>query len=118
MRIPATYRGNVDVFIAGKDKIEPKIKLFLRRLSLNRFSSFPALALTFLALAFLTAPAPAATIGIGARHGLGIRSDGTVVAWGYSYDGQCGIPEGLNLTVKFKVPQAPIAPVLFLLLGN
>jgi hypothetical protein len=29
-------------------------------------------------------------------HSLALRSDGTVVAWGYNFDGQCNVPPGLG----------------------
>src|SRR5438067_2617559 len=32
-------------------------------------------------------------------HTLALRSDGTVVAWGFDFDGQCDVPAGLNNVV-------------------
>ena len=43
-----------------------------------------ALAVIALALVFLAAPARANTIAGGYGHSLGVKTDGTVVAWGYN----------------------------------
>lgn len=31
-------------------------------------------------------------VACGGGHSLGLRSDGTIVAWGNNYDGQCDVP--------------------------
>jgi hypothetical protein len=55
--------------------------------------------MSLLTLICWTTPAQAITIGAGEFHSLGVRSDGTVVAWGASKDkfdkGQCDVPAGL-----------------------
>ena len=51
-----------------------------------------------------TNPAPSlssvATISANVDHELAVRSDGTVVAWGYNMDGQCDVPPGLANVVN------------------
>ena len=54
---------------------------------------YPAvLAWLALLLAGLVAPAPAATLATGGWHNLGVRADGSVVAWGWNFFGQCTVP--------------------------
>jgi len=54
---------------------------------------YPAvLAWLALVLAGLAAPAPAATLAGGFLHSLGVRADGTVVAWGDNTYGQSTVP--------------------------
>ena len=55
-----------------------------------------AAALAFLALVCLVAPAPAATVASGGSHSLGIKADGTVVAWGDNSSLQATVPPGLT----------------------
>ena len=35
-------------------------------------------------------------VAAGTHHSLALKSDGTVVAWGFNYSGQCTVPSGLS----------------------
>ena len=39
---------------------------------------------------------------VGWTHGLALKSDGTVVAWGSNAHGQTDVPEGLNNVVQIS----------------
>ena len=58
----------------------------------------PFWALVFIVMALVSQAAPAAakTIAAGYYHSLGIKADGTVVAWGYNGSCQCNVPAGLT----------------------
>ena len=49
-------------------------------------------------------PGIANVIGIaaGMAHNLALKADGTVIAWGYNYFGQCNVPAGLTNVVAIK----------------
>ena len=49
-----------------------------------------------LGMVCLASPASAAALSAGESHNLGVRGDGSLVAWGYNYYGQCSIPAGLG----------------------
>jgi alpha-tubulin suppressor-like RCC1 family protein len=38
-------------------------------------------------------------IAAGYYHSLALKSDGTVVAWGYNYEGETNVPAGLTNVV-------------------
>jgi alpha-tubulin suppressor-like RCC1 family protein len=53
--------------------------------------------LVCLALAGLPSPALANTIAAGGEYySLGVKADGTVMAWGQNGQGQCNVPPGLT----------------------
>jgi alpha-tubulin suppressor-like RCC1 family protein len=56
-------------------------------------------------------PNPGNVMGIaaGLRHGLGLRSDGTVIAWGRDNEGQCTVPAGLGNVVAVAAGDQSIA---------
>ena len=43
-------------------------------------------------------------VAAGGYHSLALKSDGTVVAWGYNYFGQSTVPAGANLALRFMLP--------------
>lgn len=49
-----------------------------------------------------TASAAGKRIEAGDCHSLALKSDGTVVAWGWNYYGQCNVPAGLNLAWRLS----------------
>ena len=60
---------------------------------LIRLTAIPAIALAIVCVA---GPTQAATIAGGYAHSLGVKSDGSVVAWGANWYGQCDMPADLG----------------------
>ena len=72
-------------------------------------------AIAILTLTCLSVPGQTAA---GGYHSLALKSDGSVVVWGYNGSGQWDVPSSLNLKVIFKTPGIAIAPIIYLLLSG